>query len=181
MTGPAPASDEALFERFQGGDLSAFDELYARYEGPVFGFVLRFLGERAEAEDVLHETFLGVLRGRREQGSFRAWLFQVARHLCLNRRRSQRREARALKTARDEEAAPPAAQAALERHQAVQALHAAVQGLPELLAEVYHLRVAGLSYEEMAEVVGAPLGTVKSRMHEMLERLRAEMKPWTAS
>jgi RNA polymerase sigma-70 factor (ECF subfamily) len=176
-------SDEALWERMRGGELDAFDRLYERYERPLFGFVLKHLGDRAEAEDVLHEAFLGVLRGHRSaEGSFRAWLFQVARNLCLNRLRTRGRAGRALALAgRDEQPRAEPAQQALERHEALVALHGAITRLPAQLVELYHLRVAGLSYEEMAAVVQAPLGTVKSRMHELVGRLREEMKPWTAS
>jgi RNA polymerase sigma-70 factor (ECF subfamily) len=176
-------SDEALYEQMVGGALEAFDLLYERYERPLFGFVLKHVPDRAEAEDVLHEAFMGVLRLKRaEQGSFRAWLFQVARNLCLNSARARTRAARALSVVagEGEPLAEPAHQA-LERHQAVAALQRAVDVLPSPLAELYHLRVAGLSYEEMADVVQAPVGTVKSRMHEMVGRLREEMKPWTAS
>lgn len=176
-------SDEALYERMVAGELGAFDLLYERYERPLFGFVLKHLEDRAEAEDVLHEAFLGLLRARRaEAGSVRAWLFQVARNLCLNRFRTRARAGRALETvARDAEAVAEPPQGELERHQAVAALQGAVERLPGALAELYHLRVAGLSYEEMSQVVGAPVGTVKSRMHELIGRLREEMKPWTAS
>jgi len=176
-------SDEALYERLLGGEMAAFDQLYERYERPLFGFVLKHVRDQAEAEDLLHEAFMGVLKGRREkEGSFRAWLFQVARNLCLNRARSAGRANRALQVvAREGEPVAEPASGALERHQAVSALLRAVELLPEPLAELYHLRVAGLSYEEMAGVVQAPVGTVKSRMHELVGRLREEMKPWTAS
>ena len=179
-------SDETLYERLAGGDTRAFDALYERYERPLFGFVLRQLnGDRAEAEDVLHEAFLGVLRSRKvdfERGSFRAWLFQIARNLCLNRARSRQRGERAREHA---EAAPPepgmpAADETISMHQAAVALEGAVKKLPLALAEVYELRVSGLSYEEMSQVLGAPLGTVKSRMHEAVSRLKKEMQPWSA-
>ena len=175
-------SDEALYERLLDGDLAAFDCLYERYERPLVGFILKHLTDRAEAEDVLHEAFMGVLRQRRAgPGNFRAWLFQVARNLCLNHLRTQSRAQHALqKVASEGEPQAEPAQRALERHQAVAALQKAVDCLPPPLAELYHLRVAGLSYEEMAGVVQAPLGTVKSRMHEMVGRLREEIRPWTA-
>jgi len=73
-----------------------------------------------------------------------------------------------------------AAPAALEARETAAALAAAVERLPKSLAEVYRLRASGLSYEEMAEVLAVPLGTVKSRMHQMVAELRKEMKQWTA-
>jgi len=160
------------------GDLTAFDQLYARYEKPLFGLIWRELSSQAEAEDVLHETFLTVLKqrdgGRR---SFKAWLFQVARNLCLNRVRGRKRGERAVAL---DASAPPAAvqlpEAQLAGAQMAQLLEAAVTRLPETLSSLYRLRVAGLSYDELAEVLELPLGTVKSRMHEMVTRLREEME-----
>ncbi len=160
------------------GELAAFDQLYARYEKPLFGLIWRELGSQQEAEDVLHETFLAVLRqkdgGRR---SFKAWLFQVARNLCLNRVRSRRRGDRAV--ALDATSPPDAVQlpeAQLAGAQLAQLLEAAVRRLPESLSSIYRLRLAGLSYDELAEVLELPLGTVKSRMHELVTRLREEME-----
>ncbi|WP_223645143.1 RNA polymerase sigma factor [Corallococcus sp. EGB] len=77
-------SDEALYEALSGGDLKAFDALYARYERHLFGFTRKHLMDAHAAEDVLHETFMVVIRDRaggHAAQSFRAWLFQVARHL----------------------------------------------------------------------------------------------------
>jgi RNA polymerase sigma-70 factor (ECF subfamily) len=85
-------TDEALYARWIGGDLRAFDALYARHERPLFGFVRAFVRDQAEAEDVLHEAFMSVLRERRRDiRSFRAWMYEVTRHLCLNRARSKKR------------------------------------------------------------------------------------------
>lgn len=172
-------SDEALFERLAAGDLRAFDRLWDRFERPLFGFVRARLGDAAEAEDVLHESFMAVLaeRGRRgEIRSFRAWLYGVAHHLCLNRVRSRKRAARAVEIAgRASESAVPAAEQLLEAHQASATLARAVAALPGPLAEVYRLRAAGLAYDEVAGVLGIPLGTVKSRMHELVRRLREEL------
>src|SRR5690349_2862317 len=93
-------SDEALYEQLLKGDLAAFDALYARYEKPLFGFLVRTLGgDRAEAEDLLQQTFVALLRDRktaRAVQSFKAFVFQVARNLCLNRARSRTRSDRAL-------------------------------------------------------------------------------------
>jgi RNA polymerase sigma-70 factor, ECF subfamily len=177
-------SDEALYRRWLEGDLAAFDALYARHERPLFGFICKQLENRAGAEDVLHETFLALLKDRASSAravSLKAWLFQVARNLCHNQRRGEARGKAALeKTAAisQEPSVDPAA--AHEAGEATAALQNAVRQLPAPLAELFCLRSAGLSYEEMAAVAGAPLGTVKSRMHELIQRLRGEVKPWTA-
>jgi RNA polymerase sigma-70 factor (ECF subfamily) len=174
-------SDEALLERLLAGDVRGFDLLYERYERPLFRFIRRHLPQQQDAEDVLHEAFLALLReenGARCALSLRAWLFQVTRNLCLNRHRARRRGARAVADHPLPVAvsAPvPDPQHALEHAQAHRSLLAALAALPGELAELYQLRVSGLSYEEMASVLAIPVGTVKSRMHTMVSRLREEI------
>jgi RNA polymerase sigma-70 factor (ECF subfamily) len=175
-------SDESLCERLRRGELAAFDALYERYEGRLFGFVRAYLDDTAEAEDVLHEAFMSVLRGRQtELSSFRGWLYQTARNLCLNKLRSRNRGERARQLI---EAQPPPEVRSVDERLMDRAAHAAlgqaVARLPTALSEVFHLRASGMSYEEMAQVLALPLGTVKSRMHEMVVTLRQEMRPWTA-
>src|SRR5437867_3636952 len=141
-------SDEALFERLARGDMRAFDRLYDRFERPLFGFIRAQLGDAAEAEDVLHEAFMAILREgekRTEVRSFRAWLFQVAHHLCLNRVRARKRASRAVEAASHSDFDEPAiADSALERRELAQILSRAVARLPQALAEVYRLRAAGM-------------------------------------
>ena len=75
-------SDERLYERLKRGEMAAFDALYGRYERRLFAFVRAHLGDGAEAEDVLHEAFMGVLQSREvdfSRGSFKSWLYTVAR------------------------------------------------------------------------------------------------------
>lgn len=174
-------SDELLYDRLLEGDLSAFDALYDRYERPLFGWLFKQLGDIQEAEDVFHEAFLAVLKERdagRSATSFRAWLYQAARHLCLNRVRTRHRAARALEV---EARSPPGADSehperTLERQQLAVAVRAAAARQSPPLAELYQLRASGLSYEELAHVLEVPIGTVKSRMHELITRLREELK-----
>lgn len=171
-------SDEALHEALIGGDPRAFEALYDRYERPLFGFICRYLSDRQAAEDVLHDAFLALLRDRasaRRAHSLRAWLFQTARHLCLNRIRAKEREARAL-SKEQASAEEPQPERRLEAQQTAEALQAAVGRLPLELGELYQLRSSGLSYEEMAAVLAIPLGTVKSRMHQLIHRLREELR-----
>ncbi len=171
-------SDEALYERMLAGELSAFDTLYERYERPLLGFVRGLLRDAAEAEDVLHDAFLALLRegkaGRSAQ-SFRPWIFQTARNLCLNRLRSRTRAARAL-TAAEPPVSTDSPGLAIEARQAADRVRAAVATLPGDLAELFRLRAAGMSYEELSELLAIPLGTVKSRMHDMVKRLREEVR-----
>ncbi len=167
-------TDETLYGKLLAGDLAAFDRLYERYERPLFGFALAQLGDRAEAEDVLHEAFLAVVRAHRageQLRSFKAWLFTVARNLCLNRVRSRQRADRALALGGVAEVAEQPPPDEID----TSALHTAVGRLPPTLAEVYQLRATGLSYDEVAKILGIPLGTVKSRIHEMVARLREEL------
>lgn len=166
-------TDETLYARMIAGEIAAFDRLYERWERPLFGFAVAQLADRAEAEDVLHEAFLAVLRPPRTPvRSFKAWLFTVTRNLCLNRVRSRERSERAKSAVAElAEVAAPAPEDEVDPR----ALHAAVGRLPPPLAEVYQLRATGLSYDEVASILDVPLGTVKSRIHEMVKRLREEL------
>ncbi|HEY4240113.1 MAG TPA: sigma-70 family RNA polymerase sigma factor [Kofleriaceae bacterium] len=167
------ATDEALYAQLLGGDLRAFDTLYARHAKPLYGFARSQLGDAAAAEDVIHEAFLAVLRARTDRAelrSFRAWLFQVARNLCLNHVRATKRGT----AAAERIAVEPAPESDVPASDPA-ALAAAVAKLPPNLAQVYELRASGMSYEELASILDVPLGTVKSRMHEMVKRLRSEL------
>jgi RNA polymerase sigma-70 factor (ECF subfamily) len=173
-------TDESLVTRLRRGEMAAFDTLYGRYEVSLFSFVRSYLRDATEAEDVFHEAFMAVLRDRGEAPrQFRSWVYQTARNLCLNRLRSRQRGGRAaLRLVGDEP--PDTPEDLLAGRRAKDALDVAVADLNDRLSEVFHLRASGLSYEEMAKVLDVPLGTVKSRTHEMLMQLRKDLAPWTA-
>src|SRR5579859_4424907 len=131
-------SDEALYARVKQGDLAAFDELYARYETRLFGFLMSQLANRADAEEVFHEAFMNALKSREvrfDRGGFRTWLYRVARNAALNRQRSQRRGQHALAQLPPSDPTPPADKA-LAEHELLEALDRAVAQLPETLSEV---------------------------------------------
>ncbi len=171
-------TDEALFERAVAGDLGAFDRLYARYERRLFGFLLRLLGDRGEAEELFHDVFVQLLKAkgvRFEDARFSAWLFRIARNLASNRLRSKARGQGALaKEATLEVPAATPLDRLLEEERAGR-LAQAVTRLPSALADVFHLRSSGLSYEEIAQVLQVPLGTVKSRMNSLTQQLSHEV------
>ncbi|HSO33120.1 MAG TPA: sigma-70 family RNA polymerase sigma factor [Labilithrix sp.] len=185
-------TDEHLFERTRSGDIAAFDVLYERYEVRLFAYLRAISGNRQDAEELLHDAFLAALKagenGRGEAGAFCGFLYRVARNLAFNRRRAALRHDRMLSSVPDfeaeaEQARPSVgvrADTAIERRELEAALADAVGRLPLALGELYHLRSSGLSYEQIAAVIEAPLGTVKSRMHQMVNVLREELKPWIA-
>lgn len=176
------AADEVLVHRVWAGDLRAFDLLYRRYEQRLFGFLLRMVHNHHDAEDLFHEAFLSVLRSRQvtlDRASFATWLYRIARNVALNHLRTQRRRGAAYSSSDSLDALPaadwPIADEALAKNQSAEQLGRAVDALPAALAEVYRLRTAGLSYEEMAARLQLPLGTVKSRMNQMTSRLHAQL------
>ena len=177
-------SDEALYLKLKGGDLAAFDRLYETYKRPLFGFLVRMLGAGADAEDALHETFLRAVKAKeadlRAEGTFRAWMFRIARNVALNSVRSQK-VVEATRAAAPPPPEPLLADERLDGARMERALDRAVAALPSPLAEVYHLRASGLTLEEMARVVDVPLGTMKSRVRLMIDRLREELLPWIAN
>src|SRR5438445_12206590 len=138
-TGP----DEVLFARIVRGDVAAFDPLYERYESRLFGFLVARIGNRADAEELFHESFMRTLRSKANldrDGAFRTYLYRVARNLALNHQRSERRGARAYERLADDDAAAQSAHDKLADEQLKRALDDAVAKLPSALSELFHLR-----------------------------------------
>jgi RNA polymerase sigma-70 factor (ECF subfamily) len=178
------ADDASLLARLRAGDGRAFEEMVTAYQHRVFGVALRMLGNRAEAEDIAQDTFL---RAHRALGEFRGearlgtWLYAIASRLCLNRlasgaRRHEQHNDLALSQAPAEGAD---AAGTLERGELEAALREAVAALPEDRRIVVVLRdLEGLGYEEIAEVLGVPLNTVRSRLHRARLDLKAKLERW---
>ena len=140
-----------------------------------------------DAEEVFHDAFMAALKDRSavfEAGSFAPWLFRVARNRALNHRRGSMRYQKTLVAVENDTSTggvmggPSQTQEGeSERRRAVME---AVDGLPDSLREMFRLRSSGLSYEDMARVLDIPLGTVKSRLHQMVSALRKDMASWIA-
>lgn len=187
--GEAEISDESLLKLYQNGDSEAFATLLARYRRPIFGFVLRFTRDAASAEELAQDVFLKVIeRSDSFEGNskFSTWIYKIARNHCIDHKRKMvhRRHA-SLDQSRHEDAAPLREQVAAEQvpvdHQAAaapmrQRIEQAVDKLPDEQREIFLLRYTKqLKFREIADLVGVPENTVKSRMRYALERLREEL------
>jgi RNA polymerase sigma-70 factor (ECF subfamily) len=166
-------SDSELIQRAATGDRSAFDDLYRRYARPVFGLALRRLGDRGRAEDAVQETFASIWRSaasyRPERGPGAPWLYAVARNAIVDRARAR---VDVPAEVPDEAAAEPGPADRAEQSWVAWRVHRALEELPEREREVIALAYwSGLSQSEVAEFLGIPLGTVKTRTRSALTRL----------
>jgi RNA polymerase sigma-70 factor (ECF subfamily) len=169
----AEATDGELISRTGFGDRAAFEQLYRRYARSVFGLALRRLGDRSRAEEAVQETFASVWRSastyRPERGPGAPWLYTVARNAIVDRARVRIDVPAEVPETPDAEAGPP------ERAEAswlTWRVHRALEELPEREREVVALAYwSGLSQSEVAEFLGIPLGTVKTRTRAALARL----------
>lgn len=182
-------SDGALLERVARGDADAFTVLYRRFERPVFAMLLRLAGGgRAVAEEWLQEAFtrvwLGAATHDPSRGEVRPWVYKVA----LNTARSEmaRKRYRMPHVSIDEAgmdlpdaAAGEAGVAArLDEARQASAFADALGRLPAFMREVVVLRCSReLTFAEIAEVTGAPQGTLKSRFHRAVAALREALGP----
>ena len=166
-------SDAELIQRAADGDRSAFEQLYQRYARPVFGLALRRLGDRGRAEDAVQETFASIWRSagsyRPDRGPGAPWLYAVARNAIVDRARARTDLPAEIPDSADHEAGP-SDQA--EQSWVSWRVHRALEELPEREREVIALAYwSGLSQSEVADFLGIPLGTVKTRTRAALSHL----------
>lgn len=185
-------SDVRLVEACQTGDASAFDELVRRYKDRLFNVVFRYLGDREDTLDVCQEAFVRAYRGI---GGFQGkskvytWLCSIAVNLARNRLRDRGRRGRDKGMSLDAlEASAPGVvrEAAASRHTPRDAamgheLNEILQGCLEELPEPYRMTFVlrtfeDMSYDEIAEMMDCPAGTVKSRLNQARRLLRDRLK-----
>lgn len=175
--------NEATFiQRSQRGDLDAFNQLVLHYQGQVYNLALRMLGNQASAADAAQEAFISAYQAIASfhGGNFRSWLLRITANACKDMMRSARaRPSLSLESLVEPNPGniPQSSAESPEDFALRSELGAEIQrGLDSLPAEqrlaVVLIDVQGYSYEEAAQVMGASLGTVKSRLSRARERLR---------
>jgi RNA polymerase sigma-70 factor (ECF subfamily) len=183
-------ADEELLAKFQSGQREAFGALVRRYQGELFGYLRRYLGDHTLAEDVVQNTFLQVFLkiAQYEAGrAARPWLYTIATHQAIDAlRRQGRHQVLSIDQDRsdaDEASLPqlmnllesrqPSPLEQVETEERKELVRAGVERLPDFLRQVLILAYyQGLKYSEIAEIVGIPVGTVKSRLHSALVKLQ---------
>jgi RNA polymerase sigma-70 factor, ECF subfamily len=171
-------TDEDLLSRVAQGDRDAFGHLYKRYARAVMGLALRRLGDRGRAEDAVQEAFASVWRAarsyRRDRGPVAPWLYAVARNAIADRGRA-RIEPPAEPPDRASDAPGPLDRA--EQSWVAWRVHRALEQLPDTERSVLELAYwSGLSQSEIADFLGIPLGTVKTRTRSGLKRMSEELE-----
>lgn len=192
--GPAPVlslSDEDLMARVAEDDEKAFTELVRRFQARATNLIARVLNDRECADDLAQEVFVRVFvhrRNYRRGSKFSTWLFTIAANLAKNeiRRRVRRRNwfsldalQEVLKDSAIQLADPTEGrERGLEREQLQQAVGLAIATIPEKYRLALVLRdIEGLAYEEIAEVLGIPGGTVRSRINRARSMLKRKLQP----
>ena len=172
--------EKGLIERVARGDEQAFLTLYDRYSARVYALTLYILGESMQAEEVTQDTFLKFWGRARlyssERGSFLVWLLTIARRTALDRLRMEGRRP-SLSGVHDPEALWPLIPDDTQNPDEARwrSLYFAVQALPIEQRQVINLAYyQGMSQSEIAEELGWPLGTVKTRVRAALEALRRQ-------
>jgi RNA polymerase sigma-70 factor, ECF subfamily len=184
--------DLELINAFQNGEKAAFDVLVLRYKDRIFNLCIRFLGDYHEAEDTAQDVFVKAynsLKGFRFESSFFTWLYRIAVNSCKNRvksleyrfRRADTRVDLSDETLKDfqgvnstDQPSGPASE--LEGKETMKILQKAINSLPPDQKSVIILRdIQGLSYEEITDITGFKLGTLKSRLSRARNNLREKL------
>ncbi len=181
-TEPAPVSPDDLLTRVAAGDQTAFSELYDALSGRVLGLVTRLLKDRAQSEEVTQEVFLEVwqqaTRFDRARGTAASWVLTMAHRRAVDRvRASQASHDRDTKIGiRDLEAGFDQVSESVEIRIEHERVSRALGKLTEFQRQAVQLAYyGGYSHSEMAERLGVPIGTVKTRLRDGMIRLRDEM------
>src|SRR5437868_6958378 len=179
-------TDEELVARSISGDADSFNELVLRWERPIYALAYRTLGREEDARDVCQETFLRAYRALsrfRGEAKFSSWLYRITLNLCRDWIRRQRRtpvvqlpeDVEVMELPASREPSEPI-ENIVARNDLTRAVEKAMAKLPEeqrtaIILKEYH----GLTFQEIADLAGCPLSTVKTRLYQGLAVLRREL------
>ncbi len=183
----AKKTDEELVGLAQRGDEDAFNQLVVRWERPIYALAYRTLGREDDARDVCQEAFLRAyraLRGFKGEAKFSSWLYRITLNLCRDWMRKQRRtpvsqvpEGLELSDLAGEEPDAVSVEDLVARREMSAAVSKVMAMLPEeqrtaIILKEYH----GLTFQEIADMLGCPLSTVKTRLYQGLTVLRRNLQ-----
>jgi RNA polymerase sigma-70 factor, ECF subfamily len=182
--------DQALVERVQQGDKKAFELLVLKYERRIHRLLSRMVRDQAEIEDIAQEAFIKAYRALpqfRGESAFYTWLYRIAVNTAKNVLMSS---GRMIKTTPENDDGEETfnepehlrdintPESMLQSKQVAQTVNRAMEALPEELRIAITLReIEGLSYEDIAQTMGCPIGTVRSRIFRAREAIAAELRP----
>ncbi len=180
-------TDEELVVRSQGGDVDSFNQLVKRWERPIYALAYRTLGREDDARDVCQDTFFRAyraLKGFKGEAKFSSWLYRIALNLCRDFMRRQRRTP-TVQMPEDTDIAELAAaggpvesiETLVARREIGRAVERAMATLPDeqrtaIVLKEYH----GLTFQEIADMQGCPLSTVKTRLYQGLSVVRRQLE-----
>ncbi|MDH5479378.1 MAG: RNA polymerase sigma factor RpoE [Nitrosomonas sp.] len=183
--------DQRLVERVQNGDKQAFDLLVIKYQRKLARLLSQFIRDSAEVEDVTQEAFIKAYRALpafRGDSAFYTWLYRIGINTAKNYLVSQGRRAPTLQGIDNEEAENldeagnlreiNTPESELMSKQIAQTVNQTLKGLPEELRTAITLReIEGLSYEDIANIMNCPIGTVRSRIFRARDAISKELRP----
>jgi RNA polymerase sigma-70 factor, ECF subfamily len=180
------STDEELVARTVAGDADSFNQLILRWERPIYALAYRVIGRDEDARDVCQEAFLRAFRGLpgfKGQAKFSSWLYRITLNLCRDWIRRQRRtpvvsmpEGVDIVELASDQGPMESIEDLVARNQLSQTVNVAMRYLPEeqrtaIILKEYH----GLTFQEIADLQGCPLSTVKTRLYQGLSVLRRQL------
>jgi RNA polymerase sigma-70 factor (ECF subfamily) len=192
--GVSSREDTVLIRAIQAGDMAAFDELVLKHKDRLFNLVYWFLGDYQDANDCAQETFIKVFKSIKKfrfESAFSTWLYRIAINTCKNRIKSSvyrwKKKTVSLETSSGSKNGNPCSEIvngsptpvmALEKKEKRMRIQKAINSLPEEQNQVVVLRdIQGLSYQDISDITGLNLGTVKSRLARGRLELKNKLKP----
>jgi RNA polymerase sigma-70 factor, ECF subfamily len=183
--------DAKLVARVQAGDKAAFDLLVLKYQRKILRLLSRMLRDQSEIEDVMQESFIKAYRALpqfRGDSAFYTWLYRIAINTARNWMASQSRRPSSSSSPQSEDGETfdeidnltdnNTPESLLASREIAESVNESIQALPEELRKAIVLReIEGLSYEEIAQAMGCPIGTVRSRIFRAREAIAAKLRP----